>query len=216
MEIFIFIIVSIIYFIFVSKFYVKNHSLKGLKVSISLFILQLLAYIGNFLSGSSFSYINHFSDSFIQLVGNLTQSLFYNSFAIFGLTIAIVKCRGTKEILPNYIKLFEKENRKCSRENFWIFVLFNFYIILVPVLLIMIIDSIYEYGANWEAYYFFGTLLCLILGLLTIILGTKRLRDVGISPWFMLLSLVPYVNIILIILLCLPSNIVKSKISTTI
>ena len=120
-----------------------------------------------------------------------------------------------EDIVQKYVKLFSKEIKVCSRKDYWIFILFNLFVLLLFTSLVWVIDIIYEYGANWNFYSFFTSFIFLLLGLLTIILGTKRLRDVGISPWFMLLGLVPYVNIILIILLCLPSNIVKSKIPTT-
>lgn len=118
-----------------------------------------------------------------------------------------------ENLIQKYIKLFSKENRVCSRKDFWIFILFNFIIFFFLTILIIILDLIYEFGANWNFYYFFTTFLLLLLGLLSIILAIKRFHDIGITPWILLIAFIPYVNILIPILLCLPSS--KNKIPTS-
>lgn len=90
MEIFIFIIVSIIYFILAFKVYQKNNSLNGLKASIILFILQLLSHIGNLSSNTPLIDAEN-SFNFIRFVGNLTSDIASNCLVIVSLIIAIVQ-----------------------------------------------------------------------------------------------------------------------------
>lgn len=118
-----------------------------------------------------------------------------------------------ENFIQKYIKLFNKKNRVCSRKDFWIFILFNFIVFFFLTILVIILDLIYEFGANWDFYYFFTTFLLLSLGLLSIILAIKRFRDIGITPWILLIAFIPYVNILIPILLCLPSS--KNKIPTS-
>lgn len=120
-----------------------------------------------------------------------------------------------EKFIQKYVNLFDKKNRICSRKDYWIFVLFNNCVFLFFTALAWFIDTTCKYGANWDFYIFFTGFVMFLLSWLTIILGIKRLRDVGISPCFMLLSIIPYINIILIILFCLPTNTIKSKIPTT-
>lgn len=41
----------------------------------------------------------------------------------------------------------------------------------------------------------------------------KKIRDIGITPWILLITFIPYINILIPILLCLPSS--RNKIPTS-
>lgn len=89
MNIIIFILLSILYLYLFYEVWHRNHSLEGLKASLILFILQLLSYIGNFLSGETSTSI--FSNGFIHFSGNLINSIAQNFLVIISLIIVIIK-----------------------------------------------------------------------------------------------------------------------------
>lgn len=113
-------------------------------------------------------------------------------------------------LLTHYVELFKKENRYCSRKDFWIFCGLNLIVLFLLVILYIVFSNFGEGGINVDVF----TLLCVVillpLGILNIILQTKRFRDEGFSPWLALLNLVsalfPIVIIITIILLCMPTD----------
>lgn len=118
-------------------------------------------------------------------------------------------------LLTHYVELFKKENRYCSRKDFWIFCGLNLIVLFLLVILYIVFSNFGEGGINVDVF----TLLCVVillpLGILNIILQTKRFRDEGFSPWLALLNLVsilfPIVIIITIILLCMPTDYSKRK-----
>ena len=118
-------------------------------------------------------------------------------------------------LLTHYVELFKKENRYCSRKDFWIFCGLNLIVLFLLVILYIVFSNFGEVGINVDVF----TLLCVVillpLGILNIILQTKRFRDEGFSPWLALLNLVsilfPIVIIITIILLCMPTDYSKRK-----
>lgn len=113
-------------------------------------------------------------------------------------------------LLTHFVELFKKENRYCSRKDFWIFCGLNLIVLFLLVILYIVFSNFGEGGINVDVF----TLLCVVillpLGILNIILQTKRFRDEGFSPWLALLNLVsalfPIVIIITIILLCMPTD----------
>lgn len=118
-------------------------------------------------------------------------------------------------LLTHYVELFKKENRYCSRKDFWIFCGLNLIVLFLLVILYIVFSNFGEGGINVDVF----TLLCVVillpLGILNIILQTKRFRDEGFSPWLALLNLVsalfPIVIIITIILLCMPTDYSRRK-----
>lgn len=92
MEILIFIILAIIYMFIILKIYKKNSSINGLKVSIILFILQVLSHIGNFLTDSL--YAISINSNFIQFIGNFIGSVACNWLIIISLAIAKIKYKN--------------------------------------------------------------------------------------------------------------------------
>lgn len=118
-------------------------------------------------------------------------------------------------LLTHYVELFKKENRYCSRKDFWIFCGLNLIVLFLLVILYIVFSNFGEGGINVDVF----TLLCVVillpLGILNIILQTKRFRDEGFSPWLALLNLVsilfPIVIIITIILLYMPTDYSRRK-----
>ena len=74
------------------KIYKKNNSIDGLKISIILFILQVLSHIGNFLTDSL--YTISINSNFIQFIGNFMGSVACNWLIIISLIIAKIKYKN--------------------------------------------------------------------------------------------------------------------------
>lgn len=89
MNFIIFIILSIIYLYLLFKVYSETKSFNGLKISLVLFILQLLSYIGHFMSGDYIRFYSY-NDS-IQFLGQLTSDIAQNWLVIISLIIVIIK-----------------------------------------------------------------------------------------------------------------------------
>jgi len=101
-------------------------------------------------------------------------------------------------LMENYFSILKKYTvftGRASREEFWMFVLVNLLIGLIFSILtrIPILRVLF-----WIVYILF------ILAVLipSIALGIRRLHDVNLSGWLMLLCLIPVVNIIVVFLLC--------------
>ena len=92
MNFIIFIILSIIYLYLLFKVYSETKSFNCLKISLVLFILQSLSYIGHFMSGD---YIGFYSyNNFIQFLGQLTSDIAQNWLVIISLIIVIIKYKS--------------------------------------------------------------------------------------------------------------------------
>jgi len=84
---------------------------------------------------------------------------------------------------------------RASRKQFWMFVFANFIIDIIFFILtrIPVLRVI-----------FWIVLVLFILAILipSIALGIRRLHDINLSGWFMLLCLIPVVNFIVVFMLC--------------
>ena len=89
MNIFIFIVVSIIYFYLFIKTYKYSKNLKGLKLSLVLFAIQLLSYIGYFSNNNKV--LTSLGENFIQISGNIASALSQNFLVIIALIIVALK-----------------------------------------------------------------------------------------------------------------------------
>jgi len=101
-------------------------------------------------------------------------------------------------LVENYFSVLKKYivfTGRASRKEFWMFVLVNIVISVIFSILtrIPILRVIF-----WIVFSLF-TLAVLIPG---ITLGIRRLHDINLSGWLMLLCLIPVVNVIAVFLLC--------------
>ena len=90
---------------------------------------------------------------------------------------------------------------RASRKQFWMFVLFYFLVNLVLAILSRIDGAVGMVFTLVTVLYYFGLLLP------TLAAAARRLRDAGLSPWLLLLSLVPFLgNLILLVMCLLPTK----------
>lgn len=118
-------------------------------------------------------------------------------------------------LLTHYVELFKKENRYCSRKDFWIYYGLCLIVLFLLSILYIVFSEFAIIGLNLDVFMWVCACILLPLGVLGIILQTKRFRDEGFSPWLVFLNLVsvlfPIVSIITIILLCMPTDYSKRK-----
>ena len=97
-----------------------------------------------------------------------------------------------KVVRDNYANF----NGRASRQEYWMFFLFN----MIFAIVIMGIDIIL-------GLWFLNIIYSLVVMIPGIAVGIRRLHDVGKSGWFLLISLIPLVGVIwLIVLLASKSN----------
>lgn len=101
------------------------------------------------------------------------------------------------DVLKNhYIDYQSRMNRK----EFWMFVLFTFIITFVVSLIAGIIRLP-----------ILSTLVALALIVPSIMADIRRFRDLGISPWWLLVAFVPFIGgIAVLIALCMPADSLKA------
>jgi len=99
------------------------------------------------------------------------------------------------DVVKNHYLDFEG---KANRKQFWSYVLA--WIIIWVVLIIL--------GAIFSSSLFMWILWLLAIALLlpNIAIGCRRLRDAGLSPWWMLLLLIPIVDLAVLVMWILPSK----------
>ena len=106
-------------------------------------------------------------------------------------------------LLTHYVELFKKENRYCSRKDFWIYYGLCLIVLFLLSILYIVFSEFAIIGLNLDVFMWVCACILLPLGVLGIILQTKRFRDEGFSPWLVFLNLVsvlfPIVSIITII-----------------
>lgn len=96
-------------------------------------------------------------------------------------------------LIENHIKVFKNFNNfkdKANRKEYWYFMLSQMLVGLAIVLLAPVLSPIYN----------------LLSILPTISVMVRRLRDSGFSPYWGLTSLIPFINLGLLVLLTLPSR----------
>jgi len=101
-------------------------------------------------------------------------------------------------LVDNYFSVLKKYvdfTGRASRKEFWMFVLVNIIISVIFSILtrIPILRVIF-----WIVF----TLFSLAVLVPSIMLGIRRLHDINLSGWLMLLCLIPVVNVVAIFLLC--------------
>jgi uncharacterized membrane protein YhaH (DUF805 family) len=101
-------------------------------------------------------------------------------------------------LVENYFSVLKKYmvfTGRASRKEFWMFVLVNIVISIIFSILtrIPVLKVIF-----WIVYILF-ILAVLIPG---VTLGIRRLHDINLSGWLMLICLIPVVNVIAVFLLC--------------
>jgi len=101
-------------------------------------------------------------------------------------------------MVENYFSVLKKYvdfTGRASRKEFWMFVLVNLIISVIFSILtrIPILRVLF-----WIAFILFS----LAVLIPSIALGIRRLHDINLSGWLMLLCLIPVVNVIAVFLLC--------------
>ena len=87
---------------------------------------------------------------------------------------------------------------RARRQEYWLFVLFNF----IAAFVVGFIGGIIASVTGVAAFAFLGTiynLAVLIPGLAVLV---RRLHDIGKSGWWFLIALVPFVGVIVLIVFC--------------
>ena len=79
---------------------------------------------------------------------------------------------------------------RARRKEYWMFVLFNFIIYLVLVL----VEGLLGFGGS-----VLGGLYSLAVLVPSIAVGIRRLHDIGKSGWFLLIGLIPLIGTIILI-----------------
>jgi uncharacterized membrane protein YhaH (DUF805 family) len=94
---------------------------------------------------------------------------------------------------------------RASRLEYWTSFLF-FYAVAIP--LVLIVYAAYCTGHVWPAAG--AALLLFVFAIGTLVpyaaVSIRRLHDRGLSAWWTILWLVPYVSIVMLVLLALPGN----------
>lgn len=97
----------------------------------------------------------------------------------------------TKLIAKYYCLICDDNEKTCSRKDFWIF----FGIYLGIFIILMFIVSIFD-SFNFPSIFYLPLFICFIgIHILLILLAIKRLHDVNLNGFYILL---PFVNIILL------------------
>ena len=120
-------------------------------------------------------------------------------------------------MIKKYINIIK--NKRCSRKDFWTFYLFMWIVFFLIYLIQFIFMNYYDYGFNIDFYNNFSLFIIIFLGIVCILLQIYRLKDIGLTPLLLFLYLLGFihksftfvVSILIIVLLCLPSQ----KIPTT-
>ncbi|WP_066053930.1 DUF805 domain-containing protein [Robertmurraya korlensis] len=89
------------------------------------------------------------------------------------------------KVLKNYVGF----QGRARRKEYWMFFLFNFLI----TILLSIIESMLGLGGILSALYGLAVLLP------SIAVSVRRLHDIGRSGWWMLLSLIPVIGLIVLL-----------------
>ena len=98
--------------------------------------------------------------------------------------------------MNNYTDVLKKYvvfDGRATRHEYWMFVLFNFIIYAILVLLSHIIGMLA---------FFLIVLFGLAIFLPTLAVGVRRLHDTNRSGWWILIGLVPYIGAIVLIVFC--------------
>ena len=90
-------------------------------------------------------------------------------------------------LLNNYANL----DGRASRSEYWWFVLFNFIVNIVTLVIDLTLGSMITYDMGYV-----GLIAFLALLLPTVSVSVRRLHDIGKSGWWILLGIIPIVNFI--------------------
>jgi len=93
------------------------------------------------------------------------------------------------------LKQYADFNGRASRKEYWMFVLFNFIISIIAVIIDVILELEMEGIGPIFIIYFF------VIFIPRIAVGVRRLHDSGKSGWMMLIVLIPMIGIIWYIIL---------------
>ena len=106
--------------------------------------------------------------------------------------------------MANY-KKFLSFNGRAARSEYWAVYLLTWLFVFISSITFYFLLMIPDIGV------ILGGLFMLIIGIilawLMIATAVRRCRDAGVSPWFVLSFLIPYVNFIVFVVFgCLPSD----------
>lgn len=104
---------------------------------------------------------------------------------------------------------------RATRKEYWIF--FLFYVpLLVTVSFIEVLICNYAIGSEeyvkvMEFLENINLLLSIIFGFPTLSVTSRRLHDIGLNGWWCLINLIPCVNILFLVVMCMPSKKERNK-----
>lgn len=99
-------------------------------------------------------------------------------------------------------KKYAQFSGRARRSEYWYFTLFN----LIASILLMIVDGILGSFSSEAGIGILGGLYTLAVLIPSIAVSVRRLHDTGRSGWWMLISLIPLVNIILLVFMVSDSS----------
>lgn len=123
---------------------------------------------------------------------------------------------GVKEALKDWISSPLDYTGKTKRKPFWIVQLFLFIINVVALVPLMYYSMIPSSGTHFDrimvAVWLIFFAVNIILLFINIPLTVRRVRDTGITPFAVLLILIPSLGHIIVLILCaLPTDMVKNN-----
>lgn len=100
----------------------------------------------------------------------------------------------------------------ATRQQYWMYILMQIIVGFVLGIVLGTLSAIFGMISE-NLGMIIGVLIMILAGLISLALllpslgiAVRRLRDAGFSPWLILLALIPVGNLIVLILLCLPSK----------
>lgn len=106
---------------------------------------------------------------------------------------------------------------RATRKEYWFFALFIVSLfILVSVFSVAVIICNYDVGSEeyFKAMKFFDKIiqyLSIALTLPNLSVTSRRLHDIGLNGWWCLINLIPCVNILFLVVMCMPSKKERNK-----
>ena len=207
----IFIIIFVSIYIYQFNYYRKNElPYTTLIVSLILLIIEITYLLNNinFSINYKLSYTNE-SEQIASYIGYFLGCLSYGIFAIFINYITIYKYKNNYQkigLVNHYTNILCTANSRCSRSDYWLF----YGIYLMSFSIIVVILTLLRISLNSNIY----TIIALVLEIINIIFQAKRLNDIGISKYFLLIHLSRLLgisfgfvaDIVMLAILCLPAE----------
>ena len=104
----------------------------------------------------------------------------------------------------------------ATRKQYWMFVLYFWLPLYLGMILFLILPILNIYDLSFSGILTFFGIVCVIFIIGTILpsisISVRRLHDIGLSGWFLLLNLIPYLgSLIIFVFHLLPSKLEDNK-----